>query len=291
MGEDFYPFIDTGNTGESWEDIHYPARIAVWDDPTVTPRVVVVEPTDVRSYLDEITRLVTQLSHEQGGTIPFMIIREVVENFIHSYFTAPTVSILDGGNTIRFADQGPGIKEKELALEYGTTSATEQMKRYIRGVGSGLPLARQYMLDKGGSLTLADNIASGVIVTISTAGSPSDESRQAFATTQDHQPQPVARIRTIDPETHPEQRRNQARNTDPQSILVSVSPRGEKVLSFLSNHEQVGPSDLVDAYGGSQPTWSRELKNLDGTGLVIKRGQKRYLTEFGRSYLQQSSRG
>ncbi|MBQ6394817.1 MAG: helix-turn-helix transcriptional regulator, partial [Atopobiaceae bacterium] len=76
-----------------------------------------------------------------------------------------------------------------------------------------------------------------------------------------------------------------------QPIVVSISPRGEQILSFLMDHTQVGPSDLVDAYGGSQPTWSRELKSLDGTGLVIKRGQKRYLTEFGRSYLQQSSRG
>ena len=286
MGADFYPFIDNGSAGESWEDIRYPARIAVWDDPTVTPRVVVIEPTDVRSYLDEITRSVTQLSHEQGGTIPFMIIREVVENFIHSYFTAPTVSILDGGNTIRFADQGPGIKEKELALEYGTTSATEQMKRYIRGVGSGLPLARQYMLDKGGSLTLADNIASGVIVTISAAATPSSGNGEGGPSDTNEQPETVGTVAI-----GPVQDGSDSTQRTMQPIVVSISPRGEQILSFLMDHTQVGPSDLVDAYGGSQPTWSRELKSLDGTGLVIKRGQKRYLTEFGRSYLQQSSRG
>ena len=32
--------------------------------------------------LEEITREVTRLSHEQGGTIPFMVIREIVENYI-----------------------------------------------------------------------------------------------------------------------------------------------------------------------------------------------------------------
>ena len=97
-----------------------------------------------------------------------MVIREIVENFIHAYFKAPTITILDGGNTIRFSDQGPGIKQKDLALEYGTSSATEEMKHYIRGVGSGLPYAQQYMVDKGGSLDIEDNLGGGTVVTIST---------------------------------------------------------------------------------------------------------------------------
>ncbi len=46
---------------------------------------------------------------------------------------------MDKGNTIRFADQGPGIAHKDLVQEPGFSSATEPMKRYIRGVGSGLP--------------------------------------------------------------------------------------------------------------------------------------------------------
>lgn len=147
--------------------VRYPARIAVYDDAAAAPRVVVVEAQDVRSYLEEITVTVSRLAKEQGGSIPFMVIREVVENFIHAYFIQPTISILDGGETIRFSDQGPGIRSKELALEYGTTSATEEMKQYIRGVGSGLPYVQQYMEDRGGSLTIEDNIAGGAVVTIS----------------------------------------------------------------------------------------------------------------------------
>ena len=38
-----------------------------------------------------------------------MVIREIVENFVHAHFAEPIISILDGGDTIRFADQGPGI--------------------------------------------------------------------------------------------------------------------------------------------------------------------------------------
>lgn len=149
-------------------EVKNPARIAVYDDAAAAPRVVMVEPKDVRSFLEEITGTVNKLSHEQGGTIPFMVIREIVENFIHAYFQAPTITILDGGNTIRFSDQGPGIKQKDLALEYGTSSATEEMKHYIRGVGSGLPYAQQYMVDKGGSLEIEDNLGGGTVVTIST---------------------------------------------------------------------------------------------------------------------------
>ena len=183
MAQDFYPFVDNGKPGEAdVNEVRHPARIAVYDDAAAAPRVVVVEPKDVRAYLEEITLQVTQLAQGQGGTIPFMVIREIVENFIHAYFMEPTISILDHGNTIRFSDQGPGIAQKERALQYGTTSATEEMRRYIRGVGSGLPYAQQYMVDKGGSLRIDDNIAGGTVVTISTKpATPEQASGQAMA--------------------------------------------------------------------------------------------------------------
>ncbi|SET13310.1 Histidine kinase-, DNA gyrase B-, and HSP90-like ATPase [Olsenella sp. KH3B4] len=187
MDHAFYPFVDNMSEDASRGDeksqeskqkettaqgelgaVRYPARIAIYDDAAAAPRVVVIEPTDIRSYLEEITATVNRLAHEQGSQIPFTVIREIVENFIHAYFIAPTITILDGGNTLRFSDQGPGIQEKDLAMEYGTTSATEEMKHYIRGVGSGLPYVQQYMTDKGGSLTIEDNISGGTVVTIST---------------------------------------------------------------------------------------------------------------------------
>ena len=170
VAQDFYPFVDNAQAPQAdlASAVRHPARIAVYDDAAAAPRVVVVEPKDVRAYLEEITLQVTQLAQGQGGTIPFMVIREIVENFIHAYFMEPTISILDHGNTIRFSDQGPGIREKDRALQYGTTSATEEMRHYIRGVGSGLPYAQQYMIDKGGSLEIDDNISGGTIVTIST---------------------------------------------------------------------------------------------------------------------------
>ena len=279
LSEAFYPFVDAdlpttkspasniNPDSLTVDTIRYAARIAVYDDPTITPRVVLVEPKDVRDYLAELTETVTKLAKEQGGLIPFMIIREIVENYIHAYFIAPTISILDGGNTIRFSDQGPGISEKERALEYGTTSATEDMKRYIRGVGSGLPLAQQYMLDKGGSLTIQDNISGGVIVTISTR----PESSVSIP------------LSPISPD-------NQEEYSKPitKTPQVDISERGQIVMSYLATHEEVGPTDLLREFGASQPTWSRELQHLEDLGLLIKRGQKRHLTEIGRSYTHQT---
>lgn len=193
MAEDFYPFVENAATagGDSLVPRH-PARIAVYDDASAAPRVVVVEPKDVRAYLEEITLQVSQLAQGQGGSIPFMVIREIVENLIHAYFMEPTVSILDHGNTIRFSDQGPGISQKERAMQYGTTSATEEMRRYIRGVGSGLPYVKQYMADKGGSLRIEDNMSGGTVVTISAAPSQAPAQPAAPAGWQGQQEQTYA---------------------------------------------------------------------------------------------------
>lgn len=195
MAHAFYPFIED-HEGEKELDSkdktvsdstskdsallpHYAARIAVFDATNAAPRVVVIEPCNVRDYLEEITQQVTKLASEQGGTIPFMVIREIVENFIHAYFIEPSISILDKGMTIRFADQGPGIKEKDKALDFGTTSATTEMKRYIRGVGSGLPYVREYMKSTHGFLDVEDNINGGTIVTLC-AQSDTQYSRKTY---------------------------------------------------------------------------------------------------------------
>lgn len=170
MSEAFYPFVQEG-TAASEDDAaiqpHYPARIAVYDDPLSTPRVEEIAPTDVRSYLEQITEATNRLAHEQGSRIPFMVIREVVENLIHAYFMQPTISILNHGNTITFSDQGPGIPHKDLARQYGTTSASDAMRKYIRGVGSGLPYVEAWMAEHDGTLEIRDNIAGGTLVTIS----------------------------------------------------------------------------------------------------------------------------
>ena len=132
-----------------------------------TPRVIVVEQSDVRTYLEDVTNTVHRTMKEQGGHLSLMIIRELVENFIHAQFSEPVISILDNGDTIRFADQGPGIDDKERAFEFGVTSADKSKKRYIRGTGAGLPMVQQYVEAAGGAISVEDNLGSGTVVTVS----------------------------------------------------------------------------------------------------------------------------
>lgn len=287
MARDFFPFVEENtNQDEKTTDsnnslaVRYAARIAVYDDKSAAPRVVLVEPKDVRSYLDEIAATVNQLAHEQGGKIPFMVMREIVENFIHARFVAPTISIMDNGNTIRFSDQGPGIKEKNRALEFGTSSATEEMKSFIRGVGFGLPYAQQYMVEKGGSLTLEDNISGGTIVTLSTRRSK-DAHIQTLPTQEDTEEAPVNQEEQSIPRTS---------HTVPQQPVTQLpnlvlTDRAKLVLQYLSEHEWVGATELTSAYGLSTPTWSRELKSLVNIGIIGKIGQKYKLTTIGETLL------
>ena len=187
MSDDFYTMVDSGDPAPDNEHITgvreerdegeqvttqapkamYAARIAVYDDMLSTPRVIVIEPQDVRTYLEETTNTVYQCMKEQGGHISLMVIREIVENFIHAHFAEPIISILDGGDTIRFADQGPGIDDKERAFDFGVTSANSKMKRYIRGTGAGFPMVQEYLENAGGAVSIEDNMGSGTVVTVS----------------------------------------------------------------------------------------------------------------------------
>lgn len=181
MSDDFYTMVDSGDPAPDNEHITgvreeraegeqtttqapkamYAARIAVYDDMLSTPRVIVIDPQDVRTYLEETTNTVYQCMKEQGGHISLMVIREIVENFIHAHFAEPIISILDGGDTIRFADQGPGIDDKERAFDFGVTSANSKMKRYIRGTGAGFPMVQEYLENAGGAVSIEDNMGSG----------------------------------------------------------------------------------------------------------------------------------
>ena len=288
MPRDFFPFVEE-NTNQNEKNVspenaltvRYAARIAVYDDKAAAPRVVLVEPKDVRAYLDEIAATVNQLAHEQGGQIPFMVMREIVENFIHAHFVAPTISIMDNGNTIRFSDQGPGIKEKNRALEFGTSSATEEMKSFIRGVGFGLPYAQQYMVEKGGSLTLEDNISGGTIVTLSTRRSK-DAHIQTLPTQEESEDSLSI---TQEPAAYQSITLPVSEKLAPQLPNLVLTDRAKLVLQYLSEHEWVGATELTTTFGLSTPTWSRELKSLVNIGIIGKVGQKYKLTKIGETLL------
>ena len=260
MAEDFYPFVDSGDpapdnshlTGASGADdatgteadgasrnkaVRFATRISVYDDMLSTPRVIVIEQDEVRTYLEEITNTVYRVMKEQGGHLSLMVIRELVENFIHAHFTEPVISILDNGDTIRFADQGPGIADKERAFEFGVTSADREQKRYIRGTGAGLPMVQQYLENAGGAVSIEDNLNQGTVVTVSVDPERVVEISQTVSR--------GAAVRGGEPETVAAPG-PQVAATYPQPMVQPVSPYPAAAVAYpfnpamMPSYQQVG---------------------------------------------------
>lgn len=152
-----------------------PARIALYDDMLSSPRIIDVNPAETGEFIGKLSAEIYNQAQQLGGAIPYTIISQVAENFIHASFKEMVVSIFDGGNTIRFTDQGPGIADKAKAQQPGYSSATREMKAYINGVGSGLPIVREYLDTRHGTIHIEDNMNSGAVVTISLVDDPAKE--------------------------------------------------------------------------------------------------------------------
>ncbi len=234
-----------------------PALIAVYDNLTSSPRVERVARETPRSLIDDLATRTYQISHEAGGKVPYMVIREIVENFIHAGFDEVVVSVLDGGNTLRFADQGPGIKDKDRAFLPGFTTATDNMKCVIKGVGSGLPVARECLTFSDGTIEVDDNLGSGTVVTLRVVP-------PACTTT----PSPPITLTAA-----------QGRVSD-QSLGLSV--RHKQVLSLVMELGSIGPSLVARELGVGLSTAYRDLEHLAALGLVeADASGKRILTEDG----------
>lgn len=247
-----------------------PARVALYDDLKSAPRITEVAPGETAQYIETLTNIIYEQAKMAGGTISYTVIREVTENFIHAYFREVIVSILDNGNTIRFADQGPGIAEAEKAQLPGFTSAIEPMKHYIRGVGSGLPIVRDYLDAMEGTITIEDNISNGAVVTISKALTQ----RSGTAVPTD------APSRTQD---------TRARYQDYEQAQVNMalsplSARERTMLVILYKEGPLGVTALAQL--GEAPASSTHviLKKLEEAGLIETiAGKKRALTPLGHS--------
>ncbi|MCL2528780.1 MAG: ATP-binding protein [Coriobacteriia bacterium] len=257
------------------------ARIAVYDSLLSAPRVVDIPPQDIQQFIEDIAVAAYELSRQQGGRLPYTVIREITENFIHAGFSECTVSILDEGNTLRFADQGPGITKKDLVLEPGVSSAVRWMKDYIRGVGSGFPIVREYLSASQGYLSIEDNAEEGVVVTISlvprVASPPSAagfgyeiSSVPSFA-----QDAELGSAGIKEPLAH-------------QGLERNLSMREEKTLLLLKEHGLLGPIDLADLLGVSAPTATRVLQKLEESHMVERTQlRKRILSNAGMAYIKE----
>jgi hypothetical protein len=256
-----------GTDGDS--HIHTHARVAVYEAPGAAPRVEEIEPAPVTEYIEHLTTRVYELARELGGTIPYTAIREVTENFIHAQFAEPVVTILDGGLTIRFADQGPGISNKEKAVLPGFTTAHGDMKLYIRGVGSGLPIVRDYLSYSGGSLVIEDNLGSGSVVTLNARAT----SAQPY----------IYESRGGSPGwgTGREPGRIDQPRLDEPPARQPLSTRQKQVLALVMESGSAGPSLVAKELGVGVSTAYRDLASLEEIGLIASDGGKRTLTDQG----------
>lgn len=231
------------------------ARIAVYDDMLSAPRIVDIEPTDTASYIENIASTTYELAQKKGSSIPYSVIREVTENFIHARFQEPCVSILDNGNTIRFADQGPGIENKDRAQLPGFTSATSEMKEYIRGVGSGFPLVKEYLKFSNGRLVIEDNIKEGTVITITVEGSTA-----------------------ASPVVYQTQATQQAKDTNNNAAAAIVlKERDFDILYLASQTGTIGPTEVHQSLNIPVSTAYRLLGTLEDAGYLkssINKGKK-----------------
>lgn len=260
-----------------------PARIAVYDTCAAAPRIEEVPSAPTREYIERLSSRIYELVREAGGTVPYTVVREVAENLIHADFSEPVVSIMDGGMTVRIADQGPGIADKRRALEPGFTTARGTMKRYIRGVGSGLPIVKEFLSHGGGSLVLEDNLGTGAVVTIMTRR-PEPAGQQALAGGISLPLQ--AGERPVLPNAgYP--------SSFPEIDSIAQNPRASRlnsrqkqVLALVVDSREAGPSLIAKQLGVGVSTAYRDLSSLEDMGLIkATEAGKRAVTDLGLSCL------
>jgi hypothetical protein len=254
-------------------------RIAIYDNMRSIPRVVEISFDSITGFLDETPQRIYSISHELGGKIPYTIIKEVVENLIHANFTEIIITILNNGNHIIISDQGPGIPDKEKAFLPGFTSATSVMKKYIRGVGSGLPIIKETIFFSGGSVDIADNIKKGTVISLKIGDANDKAGFDSLSTIKD----------LVDKETPVVEKK------EPENIIklgdgfagIKLTVRQKKILSLVLELEETGPAKIAKELGFSLSTSYRELIFLENEKLLtLAASGKRRLSAKGKKYLE-----
>ncbi len=143
------------------------ARLAIYRDGEPEPKVEEIQGTGPQEVIHRLCTAVEVVIREQRPRIPHAAVKAVIQNLVHAGFQDATISVMDSGRTVRVADRGPGISDKQLALQPGYSSAGEAERRIIPGVGSGLAVAARLTADFGGRLEIGDNLGGGTVVTMS----------------------------------------------------------------------------------------------------------------------------
>jgi len=272
-------------------------RIAVYDNLKSIPRIIDFNYVSIQHFLDEVPQKTYLFSHELGGRIPYTIIKEVVENLIHANFDEIIITIMHGGNHIIVSDQGPGIENKEKAFLPGYSSATKSMKKYIRGVGSGLPIVRETIIFSGGNVDITDNIKRGTVVSlrieekdntsvnILQTGTVGHQTAQQGAVQGSKELRADTELKTQTLPQKKDKPPDKQRVEEFDSLKLSI--RQIKILSLVLELDETGPSKIAKELGFSLSTSYRELIFLEESGLlVMTESGKRQLTDIGKKCLE-----
>ncbi|MFR7669910.1 MAG: hypothetical protein ACLU0O_03405 [Collinsella sp.] len=131
-------------------------RIAVYDDMLSTPRVIVIEPQDVRTYLEEPTNTVYQCMKEQGG--------HLVDGYPRVTSKTSTricrAHHLDSRRRRHhpLCRSGSGIDDKERA--FGTRNQRKQQRRAISAAPAQVSHGTEYL-----KTPAAPSVGNGTVVT------------------------------------------------------------------------------------------------------------------------------
>ena len=269
-------------------------RLAVYDNFTSEPRIIDMENGDAGDLIARVSERVHAECKKNGGRIPFAVIREVVENLIHADFRDSVISISPDGCEISVSDHGPGIVDKKSAFLPGYTTATLQHRKYIRGVGSGLPIAKETIEVLGGSITVDDNLGTGSVVTITwPANQESDKEGQiqssAAASSQASVEAASAkstevRRKAAGAESTTKDHKRSAVSTEAAREIIrnSLSERQRKLMILTAEFGEIGPSIPSKELDMSLSTVYRDLVALEELHLLQSvEGGKRRLTDQG----------
>ncbi len=261
-------------TSLEYNTVDIPVRIAVYDNMKSIPRIIDFKFDNIINLINRTSQETYNLSHNAGGKIPFTIIKEIIENLIHADFKEIIITILDNGNHIIISDQGPGIEDKEKAFLPGFTSATKEMKEYIRGVGSGFPIVKETITFSGGSIDVKDNIKRGTVISLKLESSDIRSKPGDLSSSMPGEPESVADFKP-------------PKDGSDKPSFKSLSERQKKILFVILELEEAGPSTIASELDLSLSTSYRELIQLEKNKLLITgKSGKRKLSKKGTKYLE-----
>lgn len=244
------------------EGMHISIRVVVYPE-NGAPEITEVSASGPRTATAKFTKLVMGKVREAEGAVPEKAVREVLENLIHASYRGVVISVLDSGNKVRISDKGPGIDNKNLAMEFGFSGAAVETNGEIRGVGAGLGIARAEIEKVGGTLEIEDNLGGGTVVTISVPAERELQSTEAKST-----PTPARRY----PDGVPR---------------MNISERQQKVLITVLEGGEIGPSTVAEKLEISVSTAYRDLSALEENGLAASaESGKRVITPMGRDLVE-----